>query len=254
MTFLLSDIAPAQTIAEAASRFPLGMETIRFSIGSVLDNAEAELKNFQGEQKHMLDEKKISMHGPFLDLIPTSYDPAVRETARRRFQCAYDCAKKLGVRRIIYHSGFLPRPYGFGDWLAQSVSFWTEFLREKDDSIVICVENVFDPEPEPLAQLADAVGHPALGLCLDIGHANVMSGQPAEQWIDVFGSRTRHVHLHNNFGKQDTHSGFSSGSMDILNLLSRLQKSTPSFSAALEISDAAELSDSLGQLSAAGLL
>jgi sugar phosphate isomerase/epimerase len=46
---------------------------------------------------------------------------------------------------------------------------------------------------------------PELWFCLDIGHANLWSNRPVD-FIDAFGSRLRHVHIHDNLG------GFSENS------------------------------------------
>jgi sugar phosphate isomerase/epimerase len=75
-----------------------------------------------------------------------------------------------------------------------------------------------------LAQLLDAV--PALGLHLDIGHANLMvEKNTTGEILETYGSRLRHVHLHDNKGgTADLHLALGSGTMDIPAQLRRLKQ------------------------------
>ena len=48
----------------------------------------------------------------------------------------------------------------------------------------------------------------SVGMCLDVGHANVqLPGRdaPVTDWIDALGDRIEHLHLHDNDGKSDIH-------------------------------------------------
>ena len=63
-------------------------------------------------------------------------------------------------------------------WAARMIEFWNGFMSDKGTEIAICMENVFDPEYEPLLAIAQNVEHPAFGLCLDVGHAHCFTDYP----------------------------------------------------------------------------
>ena len=75
------------------------------------------------------------------------------------------------------------------------------FLKDKDDSITICIENQFELDSDMLIQIIDGVSDDRLKVCLDIGHAHANSIMPVEIWIETLGNRTAYYHLHNNHQK-----------------------------------------------------
>jgi sugar phosphate isomerase/epimerase len=66
-----------------------------------------------------------------------------------------------------------------------------------------------------LGELFDPL--PQLGLHLDIGHANLLVVQSTvEELLSAYGSRLRHVHLHDNKGgAADLHLPLGAGSVDL---------------------------------------
>ena len=74
--------------------------------------------------------------------------------------------------------------------------------------VVICVENM-PPGVHPGSRMADlhalvaAIGHPALALALDTGHAH-LAGTAAGETLAA-GSRLRTTHVHDNDGRLDAH-------------------------------------------------
>ena len=123
-------------------------------------------------------------HAPFAELSPASIDPKVRAVTALRYRQAVEMATSLGISRLVIHSGFIALVY-FPVWFVeQSVVFWREFLREIPAGITIALENVMEPEPDMLVQIAAGVDDPRFGLCLDVGHANTrVSETPPLDWI-----------------------------------------------------------------------
>jgi len=76
-----------------------------------------------------------------------------------------------------------------------------------------------------LAPLFDAL--PELGFHLDIGHANLLlDTSSAGELISAFGSRLRHVHLHDNKGgAQDLHAPLGTGTVNFVHDLRCLKES-----------------------------
>lgn len=76
-----------------------------------------------------------------------------------------------------------------------------------------------------LSQLLDPI--PDLGLHLDIGHANLQTTRnTTDEILRAYGSRLRHVHLHDNKGgTQDLHLPLGCGTLDVRNCVSALKRS-----------------------------
>ena len=140
-----------------------------------------------------------------------------------RFRQTTALAARLGVRRIVVHGGFIPYVY-FPEWyVEQSICFWKEFLADAPDDLLLAVENVMEPGPEMLVEIARGVDDPRLGLCLDVGHANtVVSETPPADWLAPMLPDLRHVHLHDNHGALDEHLPLGAGTIDFAPILAAL--------------------------------
>jgi len=77
---------------------------------------------------------------------------------------------------------------------------------------------------QQLGELLDPL--PELGLHLDIGHANLMVLQSTvNELLAAYGSRLRHVHLHDNKGGgADLHLPLGTGSVDVRGAIRALQE------------------------------
>jgi sugar phosphate isomerase/epimerase len=86
-----------------------------------------------------------------------------------------------------------------------------------------------------LAELLDPV--PELGLHLDIGHANLRTEQnTTDQILAAYGSRLRHVHLHDNKGGiSDLHLPLGAGNLDTGHYVRSLKQSGYNGTITLEV-------------------
>ena len=223
----------------------IGLEIIEFGIGSVLDQEENGLSDYCNRMGDTIKKRSLSIHGPFLDLNPACYDSLVRNITMLRYNQVYSVAKKLGADRIIYHSCFNENIYFKESYVNNSIEFWKEFLKDKDDTIKIHIENVLESKMDHLIELIDAVNNKNLTLCLDIGHVNCYGKDSIETWIKRCGHRIGHVHLHNNDGVKDTHNGLSCGNIDIDTVLNSINKYCKDSSITIEINNYNELHNSI---------
>ena len=103
----------------------------------------------------------------------------------------------------------------------------------------ITVENVLEGEPDMTATIVEQVNDPRFQLCLDIGHANSeVSDVPVEQWVRRWAGQLGHVHIHNNEGGWDTHSGLGEGSIPMEQTLKLLEELAPEATWTLETLEA----------------
>ena len=138
-------------------------------------------------------------------------------------------ASEAGASHVVYHAANFPdRPASEDALLAETRSLARAALIAERLGVVIAIENLAPVFPGPdalcftprvLRTVANRIGSPALGLCLDIGHANVVAGlrhtDPMEL-IEPALDRTVLFHLHDNLGAR--HGGESPPELDPLRL------------------------------------
>lgn len=188
------------------------------------------------EYKNVLPKIKNSrsLHAPFWELNLGTKMKGIRQETMNMFNYAYDVAKELECTEIVVHNGYIPGTSWINGWVNRSVEFWKEFFQDKDDSIVICLENQFEEDSEIMMLEVDQVNDHRLKICLDIGHAHCNSKMSVEDWIKTLGDRIYYFHLHNNHGKQDIkghnndeHLGLCDGTIDMKKVLSLAEEYCP---------------------------
>ena len=194
------------------------------------------LSGIDGRAAELARENGLGLEIAAFCYAPNLEDPAVLSAVRS--DMAADLAQDLGVRRLVIHGGFVPQVY-FPEWyVEQSVLFWREFLRQLPQDMTVALENVMEPQPRLLAEIARQVDDPRLGLCLDIGHANTfVSRVPPLEWVAPMAPWLRHVHLHNNAGHDDLHDPLGQGTLAMEQVLDTILELCPAATFTLENQD-----------------
>ena len=242
---------------EAAERYGFGLELDHLCISENLNEENRE--KITEEMTKAAAGRSAIVHGPFTELIPCAIDERARELAMKRHMESIEICRKLGVRKLILHSGWIPSMY-FPSWqVERSVEYWKKLVTKASaavtnpakagaavtnrakagaatpgtgaapgETFTICVENVFEPEPDTLIEIIDGANDPRLKICLDVGHANaVKTTGIVEEWIEKMGERIGHFHLHNNDGGSDSHGELTDGALDMERILRLAEKRCP---------------------------
>lgn len=236
MKWFLSTIDPQA--GELARANGLGVEIAEFCTAWNMDEgfpkADALVtRQIQGVSRRVL-------HGPFNELFPCAIDPLARELAARRYRQTLSLAKRYGAEKVVFHGGYHPKIYYPVWYVAESVKFWREFLREVPEGITLCLENVLEETPDMLGDIAAQVDDPRLKLCLDVGHVNAYSGVPAMIWVRELAPYLSHLHIHNNDGSADTHSAPREGTLPMDALLAEIEDLAGNATMTLELPQAEE--------------
>lgn len=210
---------------EAAARYGLGLEIAEYCTAANLDAPTPELVSAVAGHRQSAD--RFTFHAPFNELCPAAIDPLVLEVSRHRYAQAVQAAQGWGCRKLVVHSGFIPRVY-FPVWFVEkSVEFWRDFLTQIPEQMVLCLENVMEPSPQMLVDIVRQVNDPRLRLCLDVGHANAeLSLTPVEEWVERCRPWLSHLHLHNNAGGWDLHDPLERGTVPMEKVLELLSGDT----------------------------
>lgn len=207
-----SDLLERHEMAELIASTGAGFETIWFSVADNLDRFEHSI-GFERERQASFGHPDLIVHGPFLDLNPMTFDSCIRQVTMERFNQAFDAARMLGARKVVYHSGMIPSVYFLQGWAQRMVAFWNEFMEGKS-GVQVCMENVLDREIEPFAEVVQGVDSDCFGICLDVGHAHCYSNHDVREWALGLGASIKHVHVHDNDSTCDAHRGLGWGSID----------------------------------------
>lgn len=171
---------------------------------------------------------QTTLHAPFQDFNPGSSKRRGRKAAHKIATQSLQLAEKLGAKRVVFHPG-LGYDYTAKElalWLKNSLEFWPEFLAHAAAiNTVICIENIYEGEPEVFVELLGALNSPNLGHVFDIGHWNIFSSRNLSDWLTVTAPWLKHIHLHDNHGERDEHLAIGHGYVPFSTLFAWLKKS-----------------------------
>jgi sugar phosphate isomerase/epimerase len=122
-------------------------------------------------------------------------------------------AAEIGAQRVVYHAANHPDEPASEDRLLAETRSLARLARHAERlGITIALENLAPvfPGPEALSfkplllrTMAKRISSPSVGLCLDLGHANVVAGLHGSDPIELIEpalDRTVLFHLHDNLG------------------------------------------------------
>ncbi len=168
-------------------------------INIIIDKYKERLKGFNNIK---------ALHGPFLDLKPSSPDKLIREVSYNRYLYTINAAKELDIDYLIFHSQinpYLNQPSLRKLNNIQNKEFWLETLKEVPDyKGIILLENIFEETPSMLKELIETINLPNIKINLDIGHAK-LGKVSLEEWIKELKDYILYIHVHSNDGLYDIH-------------------------------------------------
>lgn len=218
----ISDFKEWDLAESLAVEHGLGFESQLFTKNAALSNSAI-------QEEYAISNKIAyqSYHGPFRELFHVCSTKEEISSAYEHYTLFYNIALEAGASHVVFHSGFLADKMDEELWLSESLLFWERFLEDKDGAVEIHIENVYEPGFTGLNRLIDSLNKNWVKVCLDIGHANMSSSIPVEDWVEGLGARIGSVHLHNNDGTGDHHKGIAEGTIDIDRVLNSLEKYAP---------------------------
>jgi sugar phosphate isomerase/epimerase len=107
-------------------------------------------------------------------------------------------------------------------------SLWAISLKAEQLGLNLCLENMF-PRCQYGVETIDFIKIfeqlPDLNLTLDTGHANIGNpeGNRILKFIETFSDRIGHVHISDNFGKEDNHLPIGTGTINFDSVLKSLK-------------------------------
>lgn len=171
------------------------------------------------------------VHAPFGDLNIASLNPFFRRFMLKRLTRSLNFARLLGVRLWVFHPGAhsglsILHP---GKDLKVNLASVRNLLSIADDlGVSLSIENMPEPSTMILKRVKDfeefyrEMGEENIRIAFDVGHANTV-GQ-VQGFLDRWGDKIMHVHVHDNCGALDEHLPIGKGTIDWSSLVSFLKK------------------------------
>jgi len=173
---------------------------------------------------------KYSVHAPFADINIASPSKPILKATLKRLEKSIACASALNAYVWIFHPGLktgVSMFYPGMDWLQNMRTTRLLYKIASDYGLKVAIENVPEPYPFLMKSVEDFTRfyeevHENIGLAFDVGHAN-LNGQ-IERFLTVFADKIRHIHAHDNQGKDDQHLAIAHGSVDWKNVANMLKR------------------------------
>ncbi len=212
---------------ELANELDLGLEISRFGKLKELDEHFYEtLDMYEDAIKDL--KNGLTLHGFFSTLSPVSKDEGIRQVSIKRYYQSLEIASRLGAKTVVFHTCFnnlLKQQVYRDNFFHSSVEFYNELIQEFEESgIVATVENVHEPNCDMIRNIIAAVNSPNLKATIDIGHLNLHSNVPYQDWIKNYGIMLHHMHFHNNYKDEDSHQSLKRGSLDVKGVIETLKE------------------------------
>ncbi len=237
---------------ELACERGLGIELMAFSQPIVLDG---EWRQHERAYRQALADVpgKLSIHGPFMDLVSGSLDERINMVSYSRYEHVIRIADLLGIEQVVLHANFIGllhnEAYRQG-WHQRNVDFWGplgDYARAY--GVVLAIENMWEFDPTIIGNLLDELDHPNLKACIDVGHAMLFSDANVSfsDWLAALAPWVIELHLNNNDGIIDEHHGFDwdQGILDYSRLLPQLRQALPNPLMVLEMDRITDMKESL---------
>ncbi|MAU09629.1 MAG: hypothetical protein CL607_07400 [Anaerolineaceae bacterium] len=240
-----------QTVALAKEK-GVGVEVMAFAFPHILDGDwRSEVQKYQ---QLLVDVPgKITLHGPFMDMVSGSPDPRINAVCVARYSAAIRIAAELGAEQIVLHANFigsLHNDFYREGWHERNTHFWppvADYAREY--GVTLLLENMWEFDPTIISDLLEAVDHPNLRACIDVGHATLFTKPEYtwEYWLGTMSPWIDEIHMNNNDGILDEHHGFNweRGVLDYHLVLDQIRQVVPNADMVLEMDRVDDMRDSL---------
>ena len=166
----------------------------------------------------------VLAHLPWFLHLAHPYESMVN-ASMHEFKQAMLCAHSLGAKKITIHPEFMPNLYAEKELLyaqmSSSLCELADFCRSH--SMELLLEN-FDAQALSPKDMSRLLSDAKIGMTLDVGHAHMWGGK-VEDFLGTHGIKGKisHVHLHDNFLKEDAHLPLGVGKINLKKVINELK-------------------------------
>ncbi len=167
----------------------------------------------------------FSVHAPLSDINIASLNPRIRDESVKQINETIRISSELGINMVTMHPGHLSPlgvlvPEKIGEI---NKKFVRRIAKTADEhGVTIALENMPNQRITTCHSLSELleIANSNVKLCFDVGHANTNNN--ISEFLDY--GKFANVHIHDNFGKEDSHLVIGKGNIDFRNVLKRLNE------------------------------
>ena len=239
-----------------------GINKYFLGFGGELYLEAEEIANYQtyiiNRIKTLTTPKRLSLriHAPIIEVDYSKIQSALRY-AQPVYESLLGLCKTLGIKSIVTHADFDYRcAFPLEEQLKNAVILWSRLSGMLGkENIRLNIENHFEPEPDYLLRLMDAVKSSNFAMCVDAGHLNAFGTLSMRDWLKKYPAGSiREIHLADNLGDGDTHLPMGKGNIDFENFFKILSERNENYVFILEPRNIEEAKESLIFLEKKGYL
>ncbi len=212
-----------------------GVEIFEFSDPDLLDDParlRASLDWYRARRRDFPG--RVSFHGAYQNLRPGAADAKIRAASRdpppaRSRPCPRARGRSSGLSLRFRSQPLARLRRRLGPRARRSSA--RDVMADRE--LELLLENAFEPHPQLLRGLLEAIALPQVGACFNVGHAYVLSALWARargettwpsptNWLAALGAHVRYLHLSDNDGAWDQHAPLGAGTIPWPQLLSHL--------------------------------
>jgi len=155
----------------------------------------------------------------------------IRKASIQETLASLEVAAEMKPLKVVLHPSYMMGLATFAPDLAKAHAMESlEIIVGKAQSLGLrlCLENMF-PRTQWLIHPEEFVDilarFPTLNLLLDVGHAHLedAGGKKCLRFIEMFAGRLKHLHVSDNFGKEDQHLPIGAGIIDFPKVVKALK-------------------------------
>ena len=200
-----------------------------------MDPPYAHHNQVRTQQKTLLDllrdhELELICHMPtFVSLADLT--PTIRQASIAEVLSSLDVAAALKPLKIVVHPPYIGGMGGYVHEYANSLAMDSLAIvveRATELQLEVCLENMFPRtrfcvEPDDFSVIFNQF--PDIHLTLDCGHANIGSvgDRRILEFIKRWSDRIHHLHVSDNFGKEDNHLPLGTGTIQFSKMIKQLK-------------------------------
>lgn len=181
---------------------------------------------------------KATVHAPFSDVNIASFNERIRKASLEIIRGTLELSAELDALAVTIHPGHCS-PVSVKN-RREYLEIHRESLRKiarwsEEYGVKVGVENmprfpILDAQDcDRLAEIIEGV---EIGVTFDVGHLNTTT-RDFDRFIELFGGRIVHIHLHDNSGERDEHLPVGDGTVPWRRVLPKL----PDVTRTLEVND-----------------
>jgi sugar phosphate isomerase/epimerase len=156
----------------------------------------------------------------------------IRQASIDEILASLEVAADIQPLKVVLHPSYMTGLGAFVPELTRGYALESlEIIVEKSHALglCLCLENMFPRtqwlmNPEEFEDIL--AKFPSVSLLLDIGHAHIddAGGKKCLRFIEMFSGRIGHLHVSDNFGKEDQHLPIGAGIIDFSKIVSALKR------------------------------